>query len=76
MPLGVGLRHERQVLAWAGARKLECIPMNALDTRAREYGCLGRDFLGQPAVRAPAAPGIFAFGILADDDPVDLLPVA
>ena len=33
------------------------------------------DFFGQSAMRASAAAGIFALGVLAHDDPVDLLAV-
>lgn len=75
MALRVGLRDERQMFARTLARELEREAVNALDTRAREDRCLRGQLLGQSAVDAPAAAGILAFGVFADDHPVDLLAV-
>ncbi len=57
-------------------RQLEREAVDARDARAGEDRSLGRDFLGQAAVRAAAAAGILALGVLAHDHPVDRLPAA
>ena len=42
---------------------------------AREDRGLGRDFFGQAAVHAAAGAGVLALGVLAHDDPVDLVGI-
>jgi hypothetical protein len=45
--------------------------MDALDAGPREDRDLGPDLLRQPSVSAPAAARVLAFGVFADDHPVD-----
>ena len=52
-------------------RRLESESHNALDAYAGEYGDFGCDFPGLVPVRTPALPGVFAFAIFADENPVD-----
>ena len=71
--LRVRLGDQRQVLARALARQLEREAVDALDAGAREHGSLGGDLLRQAPVHAAAGAGVLALGVLADDDPVDVL---
>jgi hypothetical protein len=58
------------------SRELERKAVDARYAGPRENRNLGRDFLRQAAVCTAAASRIFAFGILANDHPVDVLSVS
>ena len=73
MALRVRLGDQREVLARALARELEREAVDALDALAGEDRGLGGDLLGQSLVHAAAGAGVFALGVLPDDDPVDIL---
>ncbi len=72
MALGIGFRHHREQLARARLRQRERIVHDAANTDPGEDRHLGADLLGQSAVHAATAAGIFAFGILAHDHPVEI----
>ncbi len=71
--LGVRLGDDGQKLARPRLRQLEGEAHDAADAGAGEDRDFGRHFLRQAAMRAAALAGIFAFGILADDDPVEIV---
>ena len=56
----------------AGAGDVEGEAHDPLDAAAGEDRDLGRDFLGQAAMGAAALAGIFAFGVLPHDHPVQV----
>ena len=72
MPLGIGLGHDGQVLPGPRSSDIEGEAHDALDAAAGEDGGLGGDFLRQAAVGASALTGIFAFGVLPHDHPVQV----
>jgi hypothetical protein len=47
-------------------------PHDAGDTGTGEDGDFGGDLFGQAAMGATALAGVLAFGVLADDDPVEI----
>ena len=73
MPLGIGLRDERQFFPGTGSRKLEGKTLDAFDTGAREYGYVEADFLGQANMDPASSTGIFTLGILPDNNPVQIV---
>jgi hypothetical protein len=72
MALRVRLGDDGEELARTRLRQLESVAHDPGDAGAGENGELGADFLGQAAMNAPAGAGVFAFGVLADDDPVEV----
>ena len=70
--LRVGLGDQREVLARAFFREFESKAVDPFHALAREDRGLGRDFVRQSPVNAAARAGVFALGVFADDDPVDL----
>src|SRR5437588_763507 len=75
MALCVRLCNEREMPARALARELEGEAVDALDATAREGRHLHCDLVAQAHMHAPARARVFAFGVLAHDDPVDLRAV-
>src|SRR5260221_6862830 len=63
------------MLSRALARQLEGEAMDALDAAAREGGHLQCHFVVQAGVHTATGAGVFAFGVLAHDDPVDAVSV-
>ena len=61
-----------EVLARALASQLEREAVHTLDAFTREDRGLGRDLLGQSLVHAASRAGVLAFGVLPDDDPVNI----
>ena len=70
--LSVGFRHHGEVLARACRGLGEGIAHDPLDAGAGEDCHLGRHFLLHAAMGAAADAGVFALGILADDQPVEV----
>ena len=71
VPLRVRLGDDGEQLARARAGERERKAHDALDAGAGEHRDVGRDFLRQAAMDASADAGIFAFGVLAHDHPVE-----
>ncbi len=70
--LRVRLGHHGQELARARSGEREGEAHDPRNPRTGEHGDVGRHLLGQAAMGAPAHAGIFAFGVLAHDHPVEL----
>ena len=70
--LGIGFGNQRQQLARARAGQFQRETLDALDPVAGEDRDVDADLLGQPLMGAAADAGIFALGILAHDDPVEI----
>ncbi len=75
MALGIGFGHDGQQFSRPGLRQPERKTHDALDAGAGQDRYVGRDLERQPPVDAAADPGIFAFRVFADDDPVEFWPV-
>ena len=60
------------MLARARPSDIEGEAHDAFDADAGEDGDFGGDFLGQAAMGAPAVAGVFAFGVFAHDEPVEI----
>lgn len=73
MPHRVTLRNDRKQLLGPRLRRFKRKPHDSFDTHAREDCDLCRCFPGVVDVRAAALAGVLAFGVLADEHPVDLL---
>ncbi len=71
-PLGVGFRDHGQQLAGPRPGQFEGITHDPRDAGAGEDRNLGADLFGHALVGAAAIAGIFAFGVLAHDDPVEI----
>ena len=68
----VGLVHEREVLARTRPGQLERVPDAPLDAHAGVHRALGGDLVGRALPQEPALARVHAFGVLADDDEVDV----
>ncbi|MCY1240924.1 hypothetical protein D9M72_537980 [compost metagenome] len=55
------------------SRLLEAEAQDPFDARARENRGLDRDFIARSLMHAAAGAGIFAFGILADAEDVEIV---
>ncbi len=76
VPLRVRLGDQRELLPGPLARQLEGEAVDARHACAGEHRRLGRHFLRQPAVGAPAVAGVLALGVLAHHHPVNPLASA
>ncbi len=73
--LRVRLGHQGKVLAGALLRELKCEAVDPFDTGAREDSGFRAGLDGQATVGTAAVARVFAFRVLADDDPVDVLAI-
>ncbi len=76
MALGVGLGDHRQQLARPRLRQAEGEAHDALHARAGHHAHVGGHLDGMALVGAAAHARVFAFGVLAHDDPVQVLACA
>ena len=76
MALGVGLGHHGQQLAWARLRQAKGIAHDALHTGAGHDGHVGGHFDRVALVGPTAHAGVFALGVFAHDDPVQVFGAA
>src|SRR5688500_15020434 len=64
---------QHQLLPLARSRELERVPDATLHAVARVDARLERDFVRAPFLQETARPGVEAFGVLADDNEVEVL---
>ncbi len=72
MTLGIRLGYQREMLARPASRQFKRKTLDTLDSAAGKNGNIHGDFLGEIAVYASTGAGIFALGIFAYDDPVEI----
>ena len=70
--LGVALGDDGEELAGAGLGEAKGIAVDAFDAGAGHEGEVGGDLDGVTLVHASAYTGVLAFGVFADDDPVEV----
>ena len=68
----VGLVHEREVLARTRPGEVERVADAALDAHAGVHRALRGDLVRRALAQEPALARVHAFGVLADDDEVDV----
>ena len=73
MALRVRLGDDRQKLAWPRIGQPECVTHDPLYAGARHQRYVGRRFDRMSLMDAAADAGVFAFGVLANDYPVEVV---